>query len=256
MTTIARLELPLRRQRSRQDAAGHAVWETVAERRTVNADALALVLCDVWDHHWCRGAEERLEPLLPGMNRLAGALRDAGALIVHAPSETMAFYATAPARQRVLAVPGVAVPEPLPHPDQPLPIEAQGESSCDTPPDAVYTAWTRQHPAIQIDQERDAISDNGAELYSLYRQRGITTVLLMGVHTNMCVLNRSFAIKALVRWGIDVALVRDLTDTMYSPLRPPYVSHDEGTRLVVEYIEKFWCPTVASAEVMAALGVS
>ena len=72
------------------------------------------------------------------------------------------------------------------------------------------------------------------------------------MHTNMCILNRTFSIKQMVRWGVDIALVRDLTDAMYNPARPPYVSHEEGTRLVVEYIEKFWCPTVTSDEVLAA----
>ena len=74
----------------------------------------------------------------------------------------------------------------------------------------------------------------------------------MGVHTNMCVLHRSFAIKRMVRWGFDVALVRGLTDTMYNPARPPYVPHDEGTRLVVEFIEAFWCPTVTSGALLEA----
>jgi hypothetical protein len=37
-----------------------------------------------------------------------------------------------------------------------------------------------------------------------------------------------------------VALVRDLTDAMYNPARPPYVSHADGTRLVIEYIEIVW----------------
>jgi hypothetical protein len=64
----------------------------------------------------------------------------------------------------------------------------------------------------------------------------------------MCILRRSFAIKALVRRGVPVALVRDLTDAMYNPARAPYVSHAEGTRLVVEYVEKFWCPTVESGD--------
>jgi len=66
----------------------------------------------------------------------------------------------------------------------------------------------------------------------------------------MCILNRPFGVKALVRRGVPVALVRDLTDTMYNPARPPYVSHDEGTRLVIEYIEKFWCPTIMSRDLM------
>jgi hypothetical protein len=64
----------------------------------------------------------------------------------------------------------------------------------------------------------------------------------------MCVLGRSFAIKAALRRGFEPALVRDLTDCMYNPERAPYVSHDEGTRLVVEYIEKFYCPTIESTE--------
>ncbi|MGC8000379.1 hypothetical protein, partial [Salmonella enterica] len=72
--------------------------------------------------------------------------------------------------------------------------------------------------------------------------------LIMGVHTNMCVLNRSFGIKQLVKWGMNTALVRDLTDAMYNPARAPYVEHEEGTQLVVSYIEKFWCPTVHSRD--------
>jgi hypothetical protein len=66
----------------------------------------------------------------------------------------------------------------------------------------------------------------------------------------MCVLNRSFAIKQMVCWGLRVALVRDLTDCMYNPARPPYVSHDEGTRLMLAYIEKFWCPTIFSEDLL------
>jgi hypothetical protein len=64
----------------------------------------------------------------------------------------------------------------------------------------------------------------------------------------MCILGRSFAIKQMVKWGMPIALCRDLTDSMYNPARPPYVSHDEGTRLIIEFIEKFWCPTVLSAD--------
>jgi hypothetical protein len=30
------------------------------------------------------------------------------------------------------------------------------------------------------------------------------------------------------------------------------VSHEEGTRLIIEYIEKFWCPTIASEDLAKA----
>jgi len=70
----------------------------------------------------------------------------------------------------------------------------------------------------------------------------------MGVHLNMCVLGRPFGIRQMVRLGKNVALVRDMTDTMYDPRREPKVSHFEGTDLVVEHVEKFWCPTLLSTD--------
>ena len=54
----------------------------------------------------------------------------------------------------------------------------------------------------------------------------------------------------MVRWGFTVALVRDLTDAMYSPAHPPYVSHDAGTQLTVAFVEKFWCPTILSQDLL------
>ena len=75
-------------------------------------------------------------------------------------------------------------------------------------------------------------------------------MLLTGVHTNMCVLGRSFGIRQQVMLGRSVALVRDLTDCLYDPRKPPYVSHDEGTALLVGHIEKHWCPSVPSTDLL------
>ena len=80
--------------------------------------------------------------------------------------------------------------------------------------------------------------------------RGIKHLIIMGVHTNCCILHRTFGIKQMVKWGVPVYLVRDLTDGIYSPQTPPYVSHDEGTQLVIGYIEKFWCPTLVSDDLL------
>ena len=46
----------------------------------------------------------------------------------------------------------------------------------------------------------------------------------------------------LGRSGKNVALVRDLTDTMYNSRSWPYVSHFEGTNRIVEHIEKYVGP--------------
>ena len=235
-----------------RDQHGYLGWTTTERQARIAPERAALLLCDVWDRHWCRGAEERLASLLPRMNEVAGALREKGALVVHAPSDTMPFYEDTPARRRVLDAKRAEPPEDAERDDPPLPVSAPGGGS-DTDSDLAdggRIVWHRQHAAIEIHQERDAISDDGRELYSLYRERGIGTVVIMGVHTNMCILSRSFSIKQMVRWGFEVALVRDLTDAMYSPADPPYVSHAEGTQLVVEYIEKFWCPTLMSDELL------
>jgi len=217
----------------------------------IGAENSALLLCDVWDRHWSRGANERVNAMIPRMSEVVATARAAGIQIVHAPSDTMAFYKDFPARKRVVAAPQIEPPPDIERPDPPLPVDASDDGS-DTDGDQQRCAWIRQHPGIEILDE-DAISDNGREVYSLLAGKGIGNLLIMGVHTNMCVLGRSFAIKQMVRWGMKVVLVRDLTDTMYNPARSPYVNHAEGTRLVVEYIEKFWCPTTTSEDLLRAL---
>jgi nicotinamidase-related amidase len=247
------LKLRLRRQVTTRDGAGYASWHTVEADEAFSADKVAIVICDMWDNHWSRGAADRVNALAPRMNRAIRAARERGVSIVHAPSETMQFYADDPARMRVRDLPTIELPELTEYSDYPLPID-DSDGGSDTGETSWYKAWTRQHPAIEIDQERDGISDDGAEIYRLLRQRAIEQVLIMGVHTNMCILRRSFAIKALVRRRIPVALVRDLTDALYNPERSPYVSHDEGTQLVIGYIEKFWCPSIHSDDLTRVEG--
>jgi len=157
----------------------------------------------------------------------------------------MKFYQDTPARKRMIEAPRAEMPPEAKHDDPPQPADASDGGS-DTGEKPWHRAWTRQHPAIEIDQAKDGISDNGQEVWSFLRQKRIKNVIVMGVHTNMCVLGRPFAIKPMVRRGMNAMLVRDLTDAMYNPARPPYVSHEEGTRLIIEYIEKFWCPTISS----------
>ncbi|MFC1526804.1 isochorismatase [Candidatus Latescibacterota bacterium] len=267
------LKLSLRHQELRRDQRGRAFWEIVSEEAGLPCSETALLLCDVWDQHWSRGATERVDGMVGRMNEVVAVARGAGVQIIHAPSDTMDFYADSPARKRVAeAAPAVPPKQDGLAPwleggdsqlldrtlgegavgfDPPLPVDASDQGS-DTGETETYKAWARQHEGIEVDDEVDGISDNGQEIYSYLHGMGIDRLLIMGVHTNMCVLGRSFAIRQMVRWGMDVALIRDLTDAMYSPLSPPYVSHEQGTRLVIEYIEKFWCPTVLSGDILSS----
>ena len=239
------LPLTLRRQELHQDEGGHAIWRITESAINLEPTKTCLLLCDLWNDHWCRGAVDRLAPLIPQWNRVIAAARRQGIWIIHSPSEISEFYAGTPARERMRNLPRLELPPLREHADPPLPVD-DSDDGCDTGEMTWRQAWSRQHPGIEIDMERDGISEDEGEIYSFIRQQGIDFILFMGIHANMCVLNRPFGIKRWVRRGFPIAFVRDLTDAMYNPAMRPYVSHETGTRLVVEYIEKFWCPTVLS----------
>ena len=230
---------------------GSGDWQEVHVERTLPVARTAILICDMWDRHWCTGATRRVGALAERMAPVLDRARAYGIQIIHAPSEVMDFYKDAPQRRRMLALAKVEPPSPAPLADPPLPIDDSG-GGYDTA-DSFYKAWSREIPTLHIAPE-DVISDNGAEIYSFLRGRGIENLLIMGVHTNMCVLNRSFAIKQMTKWGVRCVLVRDLTDSMYNPKDRPFVAHDRGTELVIEHIEKYWAPSVLSSELMAAMG--
>lgn len=210
----------------------------------------AIVVCDMWDKHWCSGASKRCGEIALRMEPVLKAARAAGVQIVHAPSECMSFYADLPQRLRARLAPKTESSKRSAIAEPPLPID-DSDGGCDTGEPA-YRAWTRQDPALSIG-EFDAVSDNGDEIRNLFGQLGVKNVLIMGVHTNMCILNRTFAIREMTRRGYRCVLVRDLTDTMYNPARRPFATHDAGTALVVEHIEKYWCPSTTSGELLKAL---
>jgi hypothetical protein len=209
---------------------GSGAWTETQLQRDLPARETALVICDLWDHHWCSGAEKRVGILAP---KIAAVVE----------------------RKMVLAIAPVTPPANLDIQDPKLPIDDR-EGGCETGEHASQPwPWSREHAAVTV-APQDAISEKGSEIYTLLRRRGIKNVLYTGVHTNFCILNRTFGIRQMTRWGVACFLVRDLTDSMYDPGKAPFVSHEEGTELVIRHIEKYWAPTVLSADLMHALSAA
>ncbi|WP_164101300.1 isochorismatase family protein [Candidatus Laterigemmans baculatus] len=236
--------------RSRDPESGKDRQETVQWQ----AAETAIIICDMWDGHYCQLAAQRVGVMAPRMNQVLSAARSHGVMIIHAPSGCMDQYADTPYRARMQQAAAAEPPVPIggwcyldPETEAPLPID-DSVSPCDDPVvGPAVRQFTRQHAALDI-IGFDGISDSGTEIYNFCRQEGIKNIVLMGVHTNMCVLGRPFGIRQQVRLGMNVALCRDLTDAMYDPRQPPYVSHTRGTELVVEHIEKYWCPSFESED--------
>jgi nicotinamidase-related amidase len=213
----------------------------------------ALVICDMWDKHWCQGASARVAEMAPRMNDLIVAARSKGVFIIHCPSGTMAAYKDTPQRKLAQAAPPATPKVPLKgwcnldrtH-EPPLPID-DSDGGCDDQPRCPSgNPWRKQIDILKI-EPGDAITDS-AEAYNLMQQRGIDNLVIMGVHLNMCVLGRPFGIRQMVYQGKNVVLVRDMTDTMYNSRRAPNVPHFRGTDLMIEHVQNHWCPTVTSCD--------
>lgn len=252
-------------------AAGDHATKPVYRTERWDPAETAIVVCDMWDSHHCYNAVQRAQDMAPRMNTVLKAAREAGLLIIHAPSDCVEPYADHPARRRAQEAPMADNVPPeidtwcdrIPSEEEAVYPLDQSDGGEDDDPEVhrrweeelkakglnPRAPWTGQMEALEID-DRDAISDHGVEIWNLLEARGIENVLLLGVHTNMCVLGRPFGLRQMAQHGRNVALVRDLTDTMYNPAMWPYVNHHTGTDRIVEHIEKYVCPTIESSDLI------
>jgi putative membrane-bound dehydrogenase-like protein len=254
-----------------ETSAGAGRFHAVTKQETWNPKQTAVIVCDMWDLHHCLNATKRGAEVAPRMNDVLKNARSRGATIIHAPSSCMEFYANHAGRKAALAVPkSKNLPKEIGTWCYKIPSEEKGAYPIDQTDGGEddeaaehkewadklaamgrnpKAPWKRQTDLLEI-FPGDFISDNGEEIWSILEQRGIPNVILVGVHTNMCVLGRPFGLRQMAKNGKHVVLMRDMTDTMYNPARAPYVSHFTGTDLIVEHIEKWVCPTVTSDQVL------
>jgi nicotinamidase-related amidase len=244
-----------------QERQADGKYRTVEKEVEWNPERTAVIVIDMWDDHWCKSAAGRVVELAPAMDEALKIARQKGMFVIHAPSTCTEFYKDTPQRRRAIEAKFSPTPKPLTekerwgtkwnYPDaarEPeLPID-DSDMGCDCREKCEISApWKRQIDLIEIAPD-DAITDNGQETWNLLAERGSDNVIIMGVHLNMCVLGRPFAIRQMVYHGKNVVLVRDMTDTMYDPRMPPKVSHFEGTRLMVGHVERHWCPSILSTD--------
>jgi len=246
-------------------------YELVTAKEAWKTSETAIIVCDMWDLHHCFNAVQRVGELVPRMNKVLEHARTQGVLIIHAPSDCMDFYKDYPGRALAQAAPKAAnLPKDIGAWCYKIPEEEKGKypidqsdgGEDDDPKEHAQWAeklkemgrnprapWKRQHEGLVI-RDGDPISASGVEIWNMLEARGIKNVILLGVHTNMCILGRPFGLRRMASNGKNVVLMRDMTDTMYNPKMEPYVSHFKGTELIIEYIEKYVCPTITSDQVI------
>jgi nicotinamidase-related amidase len=276
LTNVAGAETVSLKLRSRVPTREEATKGEVSRVEVVqnrwDFEQTAVIVCDVWDAHHCLNAVRRLEEFAPRMNDVLKEARKRGATIIHSPSDCMAAYEDHAARKRAIAAPAAKnKPKDVEHWCSRIPSEEQavypidqsdGGEDDDPAEHAEWAAklkamgrnpgmpWKTQSKLIEIDADRDFISDKGDEVWNVLESRGIKNVILVGVHLNMCVLGRPFGLRQMVRSGKHVALMRDMTDCMYNPKRWPQVDHFTGNDLVIAHVERFVCPTITSDQLL------
>ena len=136
----------------------------------------AIIICDMWNQHGCRGATRRVGELAPAMNQTIAAARAKGVFIIHAPSSCMDDYKDHPARNE----PKEAPRPPIFQRNQPVVQQdsSRGKGHLSDRSDR----WRLRRSAryghqgstpgwLRVDivkiQAEDAISDSGVEIWNL-----------------------------------------------------------------------------------------
>jgi len=154
--------LPLHARTRVEVAPNTGRYHAIPKDLTIDPKKTALVICDMWDKHWCTAATSRVAELAPRINEVANTARAKGVLIIHCPSDTMDFYKDHPGRKLAQAAPKVEPKVPLERwckldekREGKLPVD-DADGGCHGG-EKSYKAWKSQHPAIEI-KDGDAIT--------------------------------------------------------------------------------------------------
>jgi nicotinamidase-related amidase/type 1 glutamine amidotransferase len=237
----------------------------VREKKRIDPAKTAIVVIDMWDRHWCRTYTARVANMVPRMNRTLDAARKLGIHVVFAPSDVVEFYKDYPQRKAMLAIGDRPLP---PKTTFRPPAQPTGKDCCECGPTQPCKAnsfghWSRQHPDLRI-AEGDLIGDcnNERELLNFCQDRGIDTLIYMGVASNMCVLNRQFGMSNMKQYGLKLMFVCDLVQAITANgLDPASKTPDwnftpaKGSAVIQRYLEKHIAPSFESRQLIRAAGL-
>ncbi len=221
----------------------------VTER--IDPARVGVIAVDVWNFHWCKTATMRVDAIVPRLNQALEAARTLGMTVMLCPSDVVDNYVGYPQRQSVLALPEMPVPA-LVDVTCPVPPDAGG-CACGREKCAVNYGWDAMHPGLRIG-ESDLMPDTQSEVFAICQQRGLTYLIYVGFHTQVCLLGKPMGLKAMKSAGLRCILARDMTDAHpgYDPARG--FTPDLNTEQVVAHFEQHLAPTIHFADELKKLG--
>jgi hypothetical protein len=228
------LELDLQR-RDPQTGAIHI------RKEKVDPSKVGIVVVDMWNFHWCKTSTMRVAALVPRMKRVLDQAHDLGMTIFWCPSDVADNYIGTSQYEAAFSA-------------QLLPLPVMKEINCPPAPDGGGCTcgkercrgnfgWDGMHPDLEM-FEGDYMPNDLETLYSLCKQRALTHIIYLGVHTQVCLLGKSIGLLNMSRAGFQCILARDLTDAhgRYDPDKN--ATPDDFTAEVVAHFEKYLAPSI------------
>jgi nicotinamidase-related amidase len=222
-------------------------------REKIAPDKIGIVIIDMWDYQACVTIVGRIGAMVERMNQSLAAARKLGMQILWSPTDIAGMYVGSPQYERALGFPS----HPLPGKQRELNIGFSGGSdSCMCGPGIKCSnnwGFSRQHPDLVIADEDMIITGDQGQLYSICKGLGLTHLIFMGVHTNICLTYRGVGAKLMSEAGFRCFLARDLTDPVsyYDPVKG--FTPDDGLAQAVRDVEKAM-PSVNLLEEMKKAG--
>lgn len=221
------------------------------QQEEVDPKRVGVIAVDVWNFHWCKTATMRVDAFVPRMNQALEAARALGMKVMLCPSDVVENYAGYPQREAIFALPKVTVPRVMDVTCPPVPDA--GGCACGRERCAGNFGWDGMHPALKIGED-DLMPDTQAEVYAICQKYGLTHLIYVGFHTQVCLLGKPMGLRAMKEAGLNCVLARDMTDAHpgYDPSRN--FTPDLNTDQVVEHFEKHLAPTIHFQQELTRLG--
>lgn len=254
---------------------------------TLDMKAVGVVVVDVWNSGNCKTSSNRLEASLDLMNNVLNEMRGAGSTVLWAPSDVVPAYSGFPQRERAFWTPREAffskecvihqnctrifddidyTPVPWqyaydscscghhPVPTNPAKIDVYSTPGMD---DSMVYGWGKMSPLLRIAEEDYIVDgtddhniDESSELYSICRERGLTTLLYLGTSTQVCVLHKPIGMMTMSSLGLRTILTSDMTEPVGRYRPSTGFTPDDTQRAAVEWLETNLFPSTSIYELL------
>jgi hypothetical protein len=227
-----------------RDPKTNQVYTRIEDVETTH---VGIVIVDPWNYHWCMTACERVSAMVPRWNRALEVARKSGMPVVWVPSDVVGAYSGYPQRERALGIELLEVPivNEMPQAIFTAPV---GKCMCGPGINCIVNyGHDAMNPALILG-DNDFIASSTEEVYTLLKKKGITHIIYMGLHTNMCLYGKPGALKYLWQTGLTCMVARDINDafTSYEPVSG--FTPDKGTRQIDDDLERAGIPLINVVE--------